>query len=50
MSQLNNLSNDWNECRNEEEIIMKNTYLNSKAIPFAVKDQSEKNKKRVVWD
>ena len=29
MSQIYNLSNNWNNAKNEEELILKNTFINS---------------------
>lgn len=49
MMQIHNLSSDWNLCKNEEEIILKNTYLNSQAIELPSKEEPRLNKKRITW-
>jgi hypothetical protein len=45
------LSNSWNEVKNEEDLILANTFYNSKKAESAVASGSgKKSKKKVSWN
>lgn len=43
-------TNDWQQARDEDDLILRNTYLNSKAIEYASNEKRmAKNAKKVTW-
>lgn len=49
MVQAVNLSGNWDDFKNDQELILKNTYINSKQIAFIPKVSQAKSKNRVTW-
>lgn len=44
------LSNSWNQIKNQDDLILANTYYNSKRYDGKITPTKRQNKKRVVWN
>ena len=52
MMQIYNLSNNWEDCKNDEDLVIKNTYNNSKTAMLEGnqgKQAPNKNKRNITW-
>jgi len=49
MMQLYNLSNGWQDSKNDDDLILKNTFANTKIGEVTTSNKANKNKKPITW-